>query len=96
MTNIERTEKEMNGRWTMFQDGKEIGTMQYFWLNKSKFIIFSTEVDKNFEGQGKGTELLNTAVKYARDHQKKLAATCTFAQEILESNASYNDVYEKN
>lgn len=96
MTNIERTEKEMNGRWTMTKDGEEIGKMQYRWLNKSKFDIFSTEVVKKHEDHGHATDLLNTAVKYARDNQKKISATCSFAKDVLESDASYNDVYEKN
>lgn len=96
MTNIERTEKEMNGRWTMSEDGKEIGTTQYRWLNKSKFDIFSTEVDKEYQNDGNATELLNEAVKYARDNQKKISATCSFAKDKFEANSVYNDVYEKN
>lgn len=96
MTNIERTEKEMNGRWTLSEDGKEIGKMQYRWLNKSKFDIFSTVVEKEFEGEGRGTELLHAAAKYARDNKKKISATCSFAKQIMEDDASYNDVYEKN
>lgn len=96
MTKIERTEKEMNGRWTMSEDGKEIGTMQYRWLNKSKFDIFSTVVEKGHEGEGNATELLNEAVKYARDNQKKISATCSFAKDKFESKSVYNDVYEKN
>lgn len=96
MANIERTEKELNGRWTLTEDGEEIGKMQYYWLNESKFNIFSTEVKKEFEDKGYATELLNTAVKYARDHQKKISATCSFAKDVFENDASYNDVYEKN
>ena len=71
MSKIERTEKELNGRWTLSKGGDEIGKMQYRWLNKSKFDIFSTDVEKEFEGKGYGTELLNAAVKYARDHQTR-------------------------
>lgn len=96
MSKIERTEKEMNGRWTMSENGEEIGTMQYRWLNDSKFDIFSTVVEKENEGQGHATELLEAAVKYARDHKKKISATCSFAKDVFEANASYNDVYEKN
>ena len=96
MTNIERTEKEMNGRWTLSKDGKEIGKMQYRWLNKSKFDIFSTDVEKEFRDQGYATELLDAAVKYARDHQKKISATCSFAKDIFEGDASFTDVYVKN
>lgn len=96
MTNIERTEKEMNGRWTLTKDGKEIGKMQYRWLNKSKFDIFSTDVEKEYESEGHGHELLNAAVKYARENQKKISATCSFAKDIFEGDASFTDVYEKN
>ena len=96
MTNIERTEKEMNGRWTISKDGKDIGKMQYRWLNKSKFDIFSTEVEKEYEGKGFAKDLLNTAVKYARDNKKKISATCSFAKEVFENSDEYKDVYEKN
>ena len=96
MTNIERTEQEMNGRWTMTKDGEEIGKMQYRWLSKSKFDIFHTEIEKEYAGEGYGKELLETAVKYARDNQKKISATCSYAKQLLEKDASYNDVYEKN
>lgn len=93
---IERTEQEQNGRWTLSEDGKEVGKMQYRWLNKSKFDIFSTVIEKEYEGKGHATELLDTAVKYARDNQKKISATCSFAKDKFEADASYNDVYEKN
>lgn len=96
MAKIERTEKEMNGRWTMSQDNVEIGKMQYRWLNKSKFDIFHTEIEKEFAGKGYGKELLETAVKYARENQKKISATCSYAKKLLEKDASYTDVYEKN
>ena len=96
MKNIERTEKEMNGRWTLTEDGKEIGKMQYRWLNKSKFDIFSTDVEKEFENQGYGHQLLEAAVKYARENQKNISATCSFAKDILEGDASFTDVYQKN
>ena len=93
---IERTENEMNGTWTITDGEKEIGKMQYNWLNASKFNIFHTEVDKEYAGKGYGKELLETAVKYARDNQKKITATCTYAKKIFEKDASYNDVYETN
>lgn len=96
MTNIERTEEEMNGRWTLSKDGKEIGKMQYRWLNKSKFDIFHTDVDQEYEGEGYGKKLLQEAVQYARENQKKISATCSFAKVVLESDSSYTDVYEKN
>ena len=96
MTKIERTEKEMNGRWTISEDGKNLGKMQYRWLNKSKFDIFSTEVEKDYEGKDYAKDLLNTEVKYARDNKKKISATCSFAKEVFENRDEYKDVYEKN
>ncbi len=96
MANIERTEKDLNGEWNLKKDGNSVGKMQYRWLNKSKFDIFHTEVDKEFEGEGHGTDLLEAAVKYARDNKKKISATCSFAKGVLEGDSSYTDVYEKN
>ncbi len=96
MTNIERSEKEMNGRWTLSKDGKEVGKMQYRWLSDSKFDIFRTDVDKEYEGEGYGMDLLNAAVKFAREYKKKISATSSFAKDIFESDASFTDVYEKN
>lgn len=96
MAKIERTEKEMNGRWTISENETEMGKMQYRWLNKSKFDIFHTEIEKEFAGEGYGKELLETAVKYARDNKKKISATCSYAKQLLEKDSSYTDVYEKN
>jgi predicted GNAT family acetyltransferase len=96
MIKIERTEKEMNGRWTLSKDVNEIGKIQYRWLNKSKFDIFSTVVEKEFEEEGFGIDLLTAAVNYARANQKKISATCSFAKDIFEKNAGFTDVYEKN
>lgn len=96
MSKIVRTGDDKSGRFTMIESGKEIGKMQYKWLSPSKFEIYSTVIEKGFEGDGNATELLNVAVKYARDNQKTISATCSFAKNKFESTSVYEDVYEKN
>lgn len=57
-----------------------------------KMNINHTEVDKSLRGQGVGEQLVEAAVKFARENNLKIAATCPFASKILGSSDEYLDV----
>lgn len=84
------------GKFVLNENQKQIGKMEYKWLTEDKFNIFHTEVDQAYSGKGFAEDLLTAAIEYARDNDKKITATCSFAKKKLENDATVADLYEKN
>lgn len=93
MLKIEQQNNSNSGKFLPVYDGENAGVMQYEWINDSTFNISHTEVDKKFSGKGIGKSLVDEAVKFARNDNKKIAATCSFAKSILEKDDSVKDIY---
>ncbi|MDE9751749.1 GNAT family N-acetyltransferase [Staphylococcus delphini] len=60
---------------------------------KTQIIIDHTVVGDSLRGQGVGKQLVEAAVKDARENNFKIFATCPFAKGVLESTPEYQDVY---
>ena len=58
-----------------------------------KINIDHTEVDKSLRGQGVGEDLVEEAVRFARNNDLKITATCPYASKVLSRNDEYLDVY---
>lgn len=53
-------------------------------------IVFShTEVPREFEGQGIGKKLVETALDYARDNELKIIPLCPFVAAFIRRNPEY-------
>lgn len=75
------------------EDGKRAAEMTYVLDGDSAFTIDHTEVDEELRGKGVAKKLLAEAVKYAREKNLKIHATCPFAHRQLQSNPNYKDVF---
>lgn len=69
--------------------------MTYKDTDEDIIIIDHTLVSKELEGQGIGKKLLEEVVKYARENNLKVMATCSYAEYQLEKNPEYKDIYLK-
>ncbi|TDL98069.1 N-acetyltransferase [Macrococcus brunensis] len=66
--------------------------MTYVPNGDDKIVIDHTEVSDELQGQGIGRKLVEAAVKYARDNNKKIVPVCSYAKKVLEENKGYQDV----
>lgn len=88
-------QKEKAGKgWFYINDneGREIGAMHYTHSMPSEIVIDHTEVAERFEGRGIGRQLLNAAVKYARDHNYKIIPVCPYAKSVFDKTPEIRDV----
>ena len=86
---------ELHGRGAFVIKGehKRLAEMTYVTVGDTGFIIDHTEVDESLRGQKVGDKLLAEAVKYAREKDLKIYATCPFALRKLKDTPEYADVF---
>jgi predicted GNAT family acetyltransferase len=89
---ISHEESGHRGAFFYQQDGKRLAEMTYSRANASLVIIDHTEVDASLGGQGVGRQLLDAAVKWARETHTKVMATCPFAKAQFEKDPTIRDV----
>ncbi|MDL2261873.1 N-acetyltransferase [Bacteroidales bacterium OttesenSCG-928-I21] len=87
---------EDSGIIKAMDDNIEIGKMTYVWAGLDKFIIDYTYVKDSYTGEGIGSELVKSAVDYARDNNIKIIPLCPFASNIFKKNPEYSDVLNFN
>lgn len=90
--NIQREEHGRKGAFFIEQDGDWIAEMTYTREGQRKIVIDHTEVDESLQGQGIGEQLVEEAVKWARENNLLIKPTCPFVKKILESSEDYEDV----
>lgn len=93
MAEIIQNNGEKFGEFSARYEDQSAGILQYEWIDENTFNIVHTEVEDHFEGKGIGTDLVNSAVDFARKEGKKIKATCPFAKSVLEEDASAHDVF---
>lgn len=73
-------------------EGKRVAEMTYLTTGESEVTIDHTEVDEELRGRGVAKALLGEAVKFAREKDFKIRATCPFAHRQLQAIGEYSDV----
>lgn len=92
---IHREENEDKGSFFIEENNEKIALMTYKKSGAGKITIDHTEVDVNFRGEGFGKDLIAEAVKFARENNLKIAATCPYAKKVFEETSGFQDVFEK-
>lgn len=92
---IQQDEHGKKGAFYIEENGEWIAELTYVKSGNKEITIDHTEVDESVDGKGIGKDLVAEAVKYARENNLKVKATCPFAKAVLEKNADYADVYSK-
>lgn len=92
---IQRTENGDKGKFFIKENDLQIALMTYKKSKENLITIDHTEVDPNHRGENLGKDLVAEAVEYARKNDLKIAATCPFAQKIIDKTPEFQDVSEK-
>lgn len=89
---IEHEESVSKGRFYVENNGKTLAEMTYSIAGPHKIIIDHTEVDQSLKGKKVGFNLFLTAVRYARETDKKVIPLCPFAKAQFDRHQEYQDV----
>lgn len=87
---IKHTDNGKKGEWTAMEGGVKAGEMTYVWAGEDKFIIEHTIGNPDFKGVG--MKLLDKAVAYARENNKKIIPLCPFAKKMFDRKEDIRDV----
>lgn len=89
---IKRTEEGHRGAWFSEKNGERIAEMTFTRVNPKTVIIDHTEVSDSLKGQGAGRQLLDAAVKWARETNTKFIPVCPYAKAQFDKDPSIRDV----
>lgn len=78
------------GEWIAMEGDVQAGEMTYVWAGDDKFIIEHTLGNPEFKGVG--LKLLDKAVAYARENNKKIIPLCPFAKKMFDRKEEIRDV----
>ena len=88
---IEQKETETQGEYTLIIKGQKAGELLYS-VSPGRIIISHTQVNRSFEGQGLGKQLVKRAVEDARKGSYKIVPLCPFANKVIKGDSSLQDV----
>ncbi len=89
---IQRTEEGHRGAWFSESGGERVAEMTFTRVNAGLVIIDHTDVADSVRGQGAGRQLLDAAVKWARETKTKFIPVCPYAKAQFDKDASIRDV----
>ena len=87
--------KHENGRFFIEKDGEMLAEMSYVPASDEQIEVNHTYVADELRGQGIGGKLIEEAVSYAREQNKKIIPTCSYAKAKLEEGSKYEDILAK-
>lgn len=85
-------ENESKGSFYIEEDGKKAAEMTISKAGGNIMIIDHTEVSDALRGKNAGKQMVEAAVKYARENQYKIIPLCPFAKSVFEKVKEYQDV----
>ena len=89
---IQQDEHGRKGAFFIEEDGEWIAELTYL-RNDDSIVIDHTEVDPKLRNENIGRDLVDSAVKFARENGLKVGASCSYAQRLLETTPEYSDVF---
>jgi predicted GNAT family acetyltransferase len=89
---IKNIDLKNGGAFVIKRDHERVAELTYK-KDDATINIDHTEVDKSLRGQGVGEDLVEAAVKFARENDLKITATCPYASKILSRSNEYSDVF---
>lgn len=87
---IKHSDDGAKGYFSAKEGDIKAGLMTYVWVGEDKFIIDHTEGNPDFKGIGR--KLLDAAVTYARENNKKIIPLCPFAKKMFDKTPEIHDV----
>jgi hypothetical protein len=80
------------GSFVIDDNGKKVGELNYFISAPAEITIYHTEVNEQLRGEGLGEDLVEAAVKHAREKGLKIIAKCPFAAHVIDERPEFKDV----
>lgn len=90
---IQHKDDGKKGEFRAIEGTTEAGSMTYVWVGEDKFIIDHTVGNPEFKGVG--IKLLDKAVAFARENNKKIIPLCPFAKKMFDRKPELQDVLSK-
>jgi len=88
---IGHEENGHRGAFFLVRDGQRLAQMTYT-VAGTRIIIDHTEVDDALRGTGAGKKLVEAAVAWAREENRRLLPLCPFARSVFAKDAALRDV----
>ena len=89
---IQHDEHGAKGAFYIEKDDEWIAELTYQRQGQRKLVIDHTEVDESLQGEGIGKDLVEAGVKFARENNFKIVATCPFAKKVIIETPEFQDV----
>lgn len=83
---------DKKGFFYILENEEELARMVYVWAGDERIIIEHTEVDDRLRGKGAGKQLVEAAVRFAREKGIKIVPLCPFARSVFRKVPAYGDV----
>ena len=88
---IGHEENGHRGAFFLVRDGQRLAQMTYT-VAGTRIIIDHTEVGDALRGTGAGKKLVEAAVAWAREGNRRLLPLCPFARSVFAKDAALRDV----
>ncbi len=88
---IKRDEHGKNGAFFIEEDGEWVAELTYIKSGAGEITIDHTEVDPKLREKGIGQDLVEAAVKFARENKLRVNPVCTFAKKVIEDTPELQD-----
>ena len=92
MMKIEHDEADTKGNFFINENGDRLAELAYTRSSTGEMTIYHTEVSPKLRGEGIGQDMVAEAVKFARDNDLKIKATCPYAKKLIDKTPEYKDV----
>lgn len=92
MNAVQHEKSEKGGTFFIEERGTRVAEMTYTRAEGAVIVINHTQVDEELRGKGVGKSLVAASVKWARENDTKIMATCPFATAQFNRDSSLRDV----
>jgi predicted GNAT family acetyltransferase len=82
------------GAFFVEEGGNRLAAMTFTMAGQALMIIDHTEVSDALRGKGAGKQLVEAAVRYARDNKLKILPLYPFAKAVFDKTKPYRDVLD--
>ena len=92
MMEIQRDEHGKKGAFYIEKDGEWIAEMTYQKTGDREITIDHTEVEESMRDEGVGERLVAEGVRFARENNLRVVATCPFVRKTINKTPEFHDV----